>query len=340
MKLLKMKWLILIFLILLVTLFIVSWLLFRNYDKSYEVKRSLSKEETFNWEQDIQSLGGKRAFEKFKDQVKSSKRSGSHFRYHVFGKLLYEKYGPEAIAFCDTSLQFGCFHGVFSNLISEAGVESIKKLDAVCIEKFSEKDLSCKHGIGHGLMEFYGPNKLSFALDRCKELKVEDLIGGCASGVFMEYNFPLLVVNDKTISARRLYDEQKLDFPCDTINPNSRRVCYFELGKFWQTIYYQDVKRAGEICSHLTNSEYANYCYMGIGNKIVAESLRGLDETIESCRQMPDMNSQIYCRIGGSLSFAIESLEIRDARIVKFCKDLPSEDLKKCTNLKDMDLRT
>lgn len=201
------------------------------------------------------------------------------------------------------------------------------------------QDLECKHGIGHGLMEYYGPRRVELALERCDSLEIPDRIGGCSSGVLMEYFFPVVMIGDSAVSTRRPHDLNNPDYPCDILNSKFRNVCYFELGKLWYSVYYQDLAKADLICSNTRNQEFNKYCYLGIGSRIVAESEKGLEETKKKCSEMLDIDSQIYCRLGGSLSFAIESEEVRENRIKRFCGGLDEPYLQKCIDLKSIDLQ-
>ena len=148
-----------------------------------------------------------------------------------------------------------------------------------------------------------------------------------------------MIIEDTAVSTRRAYDLKNPDYPCNILNTKFRSVCYFELGKFWYSVFYQDLAKADQICSNTKNPELNKYCFLGIGNRIVAESKKGLEETKKKCSEMVGIDSQIYCRFGGSLGFAIESGEVRENRIKRFCEGLAEPYLQKCVDLKNMDMR-
>ena len=144
-----------------------------------------------HWQDRINSVGGALAYEEFKEFNYGTIDSTNtrHAVAHEFGALLYQMEGLDALSVCDDAFFFGCHHAFLGEAISDHGVEAIHIMDEACNESFT--DSACQHGIGHGLVSYYGYDRddLDKALEQCGTLTDKGPAAGCGGGVFMEYNF-------------------------------------------------------------------------------------------------------------------------------------------------------
>lgn len=257
-------------------------------------------------ERDIRTIGAKSAYAAFKEENRETAYDRQHALAHIFGELMYESEGIEGISVCDSSFGFGCFHSFFGKAIQEKGIRVVKELDGACIEAFGLRGTGCSHGIGHGVLSYTGEESLLEALEICSTLTFKGPIGGCSSGVFMEYNFRTMTTNGRS-ELRPLSEEQPYA-PCDSLSL-FRESCYFEAPSWWRASLEQrghapeeTYRILGSWCISLSGDEY-EACLRGVGNVIPANAAYDLDLSIERCGLMPDKESELWCRKGAAWGF-------------------------------------
>lgn len=313
-----------IFIILLLSILITSA---KNVPSNQIILKNTPKTQVDAWKNDIYTLGPEQAYQKFKDTNIDDK--DAHFEVHMFGKLLYEHMGKRAITVCDTSFFYGCFHGVFTGAVLAEGTDVIYDLEKSCIEKFGFKDLACRHGIGHGLMEYFGTKRLNLALDMCDSLQL-NLIGGCFSGVFMEFNSPVQSDGEEIEMSVRSLDPDRPNYPCDTVKEKYRQNCYFDQAKWWDPVLGRDRKKVGEFCSRIPDEVDVKYCYLGLGTRIAKEGENKVSEIIDTCSQMPNTSGEIYCRVGGAFTINADG---GTHDVTSLCQGLTQSDRENCLHL-------
>ncbi len=243
-----------------------------------------------------------------------------HGVMHMFGELLYEKEGKRGMLVCGNDFGFGCFHGFFLSILPVEGPEVLPELDKLCIEKYGIKGLGCPHGIGHGLLEYLGEDKLVEALNMCATLTWQGKLHGCQDGVFMQYNVPLsLSAKDSQI---REFNDKNPYYPCNSEVPERfRQACYFSLGQWWESIFLDDFKKIGEFCGEISNDDERRVCFRGIGNVIPAPSYK-VEEALSKCSLMPTEEGKNYCQVGAAWAF-FANPQYRHL-VSKICDPLPS----------------
>jgi hypothetical protein len=233
--------------------------------------------------QDVSRLGSASAYENFKKDFLQSNPDVQHNAAHIFGEVAYELEKVEGIAACDTSFNFGCYHGFFTAGVKSAGISIVPELDAICQK--SNKVGACQHGIGHGILEFLGHSKLEAALEVCKMTRQPNPIAGCTSGVFMEYNVPLMVENGiYTVSARPLGNPESPYAPCTNITGEYVRSCYHELPQWWNQVYGGDFSRMGVLCAGVSDPRERYSCFAGIGNIAGSSTQYDPEHTLVICK--------------------------------------------------------
>jgi len=250
--------------------------------------------------QDIENKGNEKAYLSLKKKYPSD-NVNSHAAFHIFGEVLYEKAGIAGISSCDDYAGFGCYHGLFTKAVSEKGIEVALDFDKECVKNFGSGAVGCFHGIGHGLVEFLGYQKIEDALVICAKLTWQGVYSGCQSGVFMEYNFRNSVNNGESVVTVREI-EKNLYEPCQSINQRFKQACYFEQASWWRQILATDFVKMGGLCDDLYK-ENKEACLLGLGYSIADRSGFSKGSVIEACNLMPNSYSESICRAGGSWAF-------------------------------------
>ena len=264
------------------------------------------KAERIFWSKTINEIGGEKTYKEFKDKYKNENFGTQHLMAHVVGTFLYQKEGIKGQAICDSTFSFGCYHSFFSQALADKGPSIINDLDKACLDKFGTFGSGCQHGIGHGVMEYYGPKRLIEALISCKSTTANTPLSGCASGVFMEYNVPIIITDVDAVSTARPLDIKNPYMPCTSVPENFKEACYYSLSQWWnQTSFYMDKWGAqGLLCKNIPDSLYMDTCYLGIGNVVAPDSMYEPKKAVAMCKEMPDLQSIIFCQAGASWSFA------------------------------------
>lgn len=269
------------------------------------VTGSVAVQERSYWTKVIEQVGPEKAYAEFKQQYRPMDFGTQHMAAHIVGALLYKKGGIGGLSICDSDFSYGCYHSFFGQVLADKGTDVIKALDDECLKKFGTYGSGCQHGIGHGVMEFFGPRRLLDALVACAPTTEISNIAGCTSGVFMEYNVPIVITESEATATVRPMDPTKPYEPCPTLPEKYRESCYYSIGQWWnQTEYYrQKWKEMGLLCKNAPDQNAVEECYLGLGNIVAPDSLFTPDKAVLSCKQMPDMEGEIVCRAGASWSF-------------------------------------
>lgn len=214
----------------------------------------------------------------------------SHELAHMAGEIVYEQSGMDGISICAPDFEFGCYHGFAGQALSEAGLDPVTGIDAAC--RASSDPLGCEHGIGHGVLAFFGNGELVQALAICASLRQESPVGGCFGGVFMEYNFNTMQSNVGI--AVRPFGEADADEPCASLPEEFKIPCYFDQPSWWHAAATDGLRDerdrfrdVGARCAALAPA-YKDACYQGIGNVVGPTS--GYDAGVieDWCGTMPE----------------------------------------------------
>src|SRR3989344_4330329 len=173
-----------------------------------------ANEDKKKWSELMDEIGIEKTYRQFKSEYKDIHFGSQHTAAHIIGELIYEKAGIKGIIFCDATFAFGCYHSFFGNALANSGPDVIPEIDKSCIDKFGPFGTGCQHGIGHGLMEYFGHENLLAALDACSVTFQKNPLFGCTSGVFMEYNVPIIITLDDASTRPRMLDKSIPYDPC------------------------------------------------------------------------------------------------------------------------------
>lgn len=266
---------------------------------------ALGEERTY-FKDRIEAIGTKAAYEEFKRENEGMTYTRQHALAHLFGELVYEKEGIGGVAVCDGAFGFGCFHSFFGKAIQDRGVSIVKELDEACIQTYGPRGTGCSHGLGHGVLAYTGEEDLLHALEICNTLAFKGPIGGCSSGVFMEYNFRTMQGEENN---SRPLDVSLKNEPCSTL-PIFRVSCFFEQAAWWRSSLDQTglsdrelYTTLGAWCSEIAGRLEQDACLRGIGNIIPAKADFDVDLSIRHCSFMPDRDAELACRKGAAWGF-------------------------------------
>lgn len=278
------------------------------------------------WEKIILSQGGSNAYTQFKIEYQNQSPVRQHLGAHIFGETLYEQVGLDGITICDETFTFGCYHSFFAKALGENGPLVIKAMDQACVEKFGADGSACQHGIGHGLMEYYGHDNLKSALEKCLETTQPHELFGCTGGVFMEYNVPMTLSNNYLSTTPRQVDGKNPSSPCQSLDDKFKQSCYYELGQWWDKVYKSDISKIGSLCQS-TPIEFQSSCFLGIGNFVGPSSNFDAEISRQLCEKLPTKESQFMCKIRASWTF-VDSQNASNGYQV--CADTPPEIQSQC----------
>lgn len=286
------------------------------------------------WSGRIEQVGGEQAYAEFKDKYSRQNFGIQHYAAHVFGPLLYKYEGINGVATCDQTFAFGCYHSFFTKAIGEVGLKIVPELDKACLNKFGPLGTGCQHGIGHGLLEYFGHDKLVDALQACLLTIQKNPLFGCTSGVFMEYNVPIIIDSTQTYTQFRELNPADPNLPCDNIPNQFRKSCYYEIGQWWDKVFHSDYQKLGQLCLAIPDQDLRDNCYLGVGNVSAPTSNYDVASTIDKCKQMPDYLARVTCRSGASWSFYAEPT--RRNLSTQVCDGLSPSDQDRCVQQSDL----
>lgn len=255
-----------------------------------------------SWADLIGKHGGKAAYEVFSKQTAQFPLSEQHLSAHIFGQQLYKKEGLPSLVVCNSDFGFGCFHGFFGSAVAEGGLAQVASLDKVCVTAFGSLGTGCQHGIGHGIMEYFGSGSLEDALAACKDTTQKSFLFGCTSGVFMEYNTPTILSDTAAQTEARPLDKKHPLLPCtDLPHRGFRLSCLYELAQFWQRTNPFPVM--GEWCGALTVPEEKSVCMYGVANMIAVRTNFDVSATVQECKNFSTTALVKACAAGAAWSF-------------------------------------
>lgn len=286
------------------------------------------------WAKRIEDAGAAQAYQDFVRLYSPLHFGKQHYGAHIMGALLYEKGGLSALTICDNNFSFGCYHAFFSQALAAEGVSVIAELDRQCVEKYGEFGTGCQHGIGHGLLEYMGHDRLAEALQSCKYTTQKNPLFGCTSGIFMEYNVPIIIDEERTYTKFRELDFARPYEPCPTLAEEFQGSCYYEMGQWWDKYYPDDYRDIGKLCENIPNPKHKESCYLGVGNVAAPSSEYDPAEALRKCLGMPTEEGRLLCRSGASWS-TFANPAFRD-RAPQMCADLPIVEQKTCVQKSDI----
>ena len=244
------------------------------------------------FEERIRTEGGEAAYRAFR--IESEKTPiAQHILAHLFGESLYYVEGFPGVQVCDGAFDYGCYHGFFIATAVREGISSITNMDAACRDAPTAS--TCQHGIGHGILQYVGQEKLLEALALCDH--TENMPGGCESGVFMQYNLPQVEADNGSSQtvARALHSPPDPYDPCPSLPSRYQDACYQSLPSWWREVYTGEYKRMGRFCDQVPNEEFRSTCFIELGVTIASGASFMASTIVERCRMVVAEDGETLC---------------------------------------------
>lgn len=288
------------------------------------------------WSTMMDKEGPESAYEKFKERYRRQDFGIQHIIAHVIGELIYQKKGLPGMVVCDSTFSFGCYHSFYGQALVSEGLSIIPVADKFCIDKFGPLGTGCQHGIGHGLMDFFGPEKLVLALEACSMTTQQKKLFGCTAGVFMEYNVPIVLSAENSKIEPRVLNKKNPYAPCTEVPEKYQESCYHEMPQWWDKskVFDKDYKKIGELCQAIVSSTSKESCFLGTGNVAAPSSNYVVADTISKCNQMPTTDSKVTCQSSASWSF-FSSITYRSLS-EQVCANLDDVTRQRCVKKSDL----
>ncbi|HVZ66675.1 MAG TPA: hypothetical protein VG917_00255 [Patescibacteria group bacterium] len=289
------------------------------------------------WKKEVALKGSAKAYEELKEEFKNKSATTQHNAAHEMGEIIYEKDGLNAIEICDSAFQYGCYHGVLISAAVQHGPDIVSSLNKVCLNG-KLWAAACQHGIGHGLIEYFGYNDqgLIKALDKCRAVIEHDELSGCADGVLMGYEFP--ITNSPTGKfplIRKMESENPYEICEKIVRSSDINACYYSMPQWWLILFKDGYKHVGQLCSEVESTENKKSCFIGVGADVVLRSNFDSTRALWTCNLMPDQISKVNCLSG---AYWLSSRLGDKKSASKICDNLSIDSKKQCLDLNSVDI--
>lgn len=247
-----------------------------------------------------------------------------HALGHAIGEALYTKHGQDGITYCSSDFSFGCFHSLFLEAVAAGGTQVALELGQSCVERFGPppSSLGCDHGVGHGLGELLGPNRLMEQLAVCDQLEWDGPYLGCAGGVFMEFNQPILISPDSIKTGLREFNPEDPFYPCNEVSGRYQPECYVQQADWWYAVLDQDVLAVKELCNQVSDPNLERDCFRGLGLGMFPRLGFDTQETTQACLELPQSEA-VSCLAG--LAWALYAMPEHGSQAAAVCNTIPAE---------------
>ena len=210
---------------------------------------------------------------------------------HLIGETAYSRYGTEGFRYCDSVFTFACYHGVILAAIRAHGYQQsvLSDLARGCEKagKNRTADISCAHGIGHGLMWVRNYDLLQ-SFEACDGVfdKDTELRFFCWDGVSMEN-----VVRRGSLPdgmAHNPISEKNMYAPCDTLPIQYQPACVREhVFLVRLMILGRDTQKTADYCLHFVEKETRIQCFGALGGALYQDDPQTPDRIIVECNKVP-----------------------------------------------------
>jgi hypothetical protein len=212
-----------------------------------------------------------------------------HDTAHHLGMWLYSYTTDlkEALSYAKPLLCGGAvLHGIFQGYFMTGQVHNVVDNNQITITYLcpisQEENVNwiyerdCIHGIGHGLAELYNYNTTA-AVNRCNDFEPEWAQSACSRGVFMQNMIRYLETRDGN------FDEKNIYFPCDRTVEKFAPQCYYYHTPYLLERNSNNVTATFAQCDNISPTEFAKYCYQGMGRTLYTTVYTNAEEAIAYC---------------------------------------------------------
>jgi hypothetical protein len=244
-----------------------------------------------------------------------------HDLAHFIGSKLYEEHSSGAIALCDGSFSFGCFHGISEAWLLEYP-DDIQSLTEACSNTYNKPTgpwASCIHGIGHGIVHYYSINDLNNSLKICEGLE-SSAQAFCADGVFMEYELN---------APKTFYKSSDIQFPCDK-DMYFADQCARNQAYVWDNRFELNISEVLSACTSFETDQMRNICMRTTGMIIVHKYPDDVEKIVESCNILENSDDVLSCLTGASVESVFSDIANWELISKQLCNSLPKEHIDQC----------
>ncbi|HEU0301173.1 MAG TPA: hypothetical protein VFR37_17035 [Longimicrobium sp.] len=281
--------------------------------------------------------------------------TNGHPLAHGLGISAYRS--PETVAAtfaaCPTSQMSGCQHGVIQGYFLDAARQGRPigrdQVDGLCAPHLSVYFVfyHCVHGMGHGLMAFYG-NHLPSALAACGQASEETVRENCYGGAFMENVIGATHPHHSAGGhaqtqvdghgahgeahggaghASRHGEWKALDpadphYPCNTFDARYQDACYSMQPSAIMFHNGGDVAATARACD-TAPADVRGTCFVSLGREITAFAVQDHGRTIEMCGRVGGAGGgrgALWCLLGAVGTLMNQSADPQDG--IRFCRAL------------------
>lgn len=251
--------------------------------------------------------------------------SQCHQFAHVIGNTAGELYPDIGTAFRygDSLCWSGYYHGVVERAAKRFSKETIKAHTNDFCAEIPGKDqymfdyFNCVHGLGHGFMALT-KNELFDSLHLCDNLEGWWEKESCYGGVFMEN-----VMADTRNHQTKYLKPENLLYPCDAVEDAYKHQCYLMITSYALTKNGHDFANLFTLCTR-AEQEYQDICVQSIGRDASGQSVSQVEQTHAWCELAPNDRDKRNCIIGAVKDFI--SFYHGNTEVKKLC-DMYPEDL-------------
>jgi hypothetical protein len=220
----------------------------------------------------------------------------THLIQHEVGYYLYETEGKEGVTKCTLYFLAACYHGLIISLLGKEGVAALPGVMEDCWQIGGTVAVQCAHGIGHGLVAWYGYKNLDQALKECDSIAKQSEnfpIFNCYDGAFMENQWGLH--DDADASDRWLSDTDPL-YPCDDprVKPQWLKGCWANQASIMYQFYKGDIGKVSDQCLKLKDTTLRDTCFNNLSRQIHPLTKSKLSLVTFYCNQL-DVAWRDYC---------------------------------------------
>lgn len=247
--------------------------------------------------------------------------NGEHGLSHKLGALAVEKEGIAGFGFCDSLLQFGCFHGAALAAVRIRGDDPnlSRELWEGCKSK-AKIPGSCLHGLGHAITMIRQYDLLA-AYEECENLLNDQDSFWCEDGVSMEN-----IARSMAPAGLGVYGKNDdIYYPCNSIPKRFEASCVRNHVGYLYRLWGADFSRAINFCVSFGVGRTAEECINVIGSIIASDYIDNQEKLISKCRLVEQYNQ--FCIEGAVVNY---SMSRQFDRAEKLCNTLEETGKKSC----------
>lgn len=307
--------------------FLVAAALIMLASQNLDARKTHYGEMRERWLERIHAVGVEQAYGEFAQEYGARDAQQQHGIIHLFGGILYERFGTNGLRECRPEFGFGCYHGFLIAAIGTLGLNAIPDLNAFCRTLAGPSIASCQHGIGHGVLRYFGPSRLLDALSVCAKVPPIHPYINCTLGVFMEH---VTMVSRDLLPPVAERQQDKPYAPCLGLPEQFRAPCAYHLAGRWEVLERLTYPQVSERCAAMASAQEVEACFRGMGYTAAPASNFNAPEIITHCQAIRHGDGAALCQETAAEAFAAEPAYRSSAALL--CARIGGEREQECRN--------